>query len=257
MTGLFRWMTGAVLVALAVAWSPGAVRADDPPPPAVGNVILEDDLSGPTLFRPYACKTRRGGLDYVGEGLRLKSDGPCNDGDIIAASIATIRGLEIPDGEIRVEAKAVGGIERARIGIDARTQPINVGPITSLDIIPPIYAVAVEPGRYTGLAGLPGKTTLRRDVEGIVTADDWNAVAIRMQGPNIWLMLNDQPILFYSDTQLDRGGAFFDLVRVSDGPQDSVTDPNDTTEVAVVYRNLKVSALAEGDPARVPTYRRP
>lgn len=33
-------------------------------------------------------------------------------------------------------------------------------------------------------------------------------------------------------------------------------DPNDTTEVAVVVHKLRDSALADGDPSRVPTYAR-
>jgi hypothetical protein len=91
-------------------------------------------------------------------------------------------------------------------------------------------------------------------VTGLVAPDDWNVIAIRLQGPNVWLLVNDQPVLFYNDSTVDRGGVFFDMVRVGDGPLDSITDTDDATEISAVFRNLRVSSLADGDPARVPGY---
>jgi len=219
--------------------------------------ILEDDLSGPTLIRPSTCPNQRASIDYVGEGLRLKTTGPCRDGEIIAGMLAVIRGLTMLDGEVRIESKAVSGIDRQRIGLDARVQPVRPGGVTSTESIPPAHAVAIEPGRGQGLGGVPGQGTTRRDISDLVSADAWNTIAIRLQGPNVWLLVNDQPILYYSDDSVDRGIFFFDIVRLSDGPRDFIADPNDTTEAAAVFRNLRVSALADGDPARMPTYQSP
>lgn len=257
MKRLTWWVSLSVIASVLVAWAPSSALADDPPPPEVGTVVLEDDLSGPTLFRPSTCRTQRAGLDYVGEGLRLKATGPCNDGDVFAGYGAIIRGLTMLDGEVRLEVKVVGGTDRVRIGIDARLQPAPPGGVKSLDSIPGAYAGAIEPGRGQALIGIPGKPATRKDVSGAVLADEWNTLALRLKGPDTWLLLNDQPVLHFSDASIDSGDVLFDAVRIGDGPVDFLTELNDTTEVAAVYRNLRVSALAEGDPARMPRYQRP
>lgn len=252
-----RRLFAGFVVALTVTCLPPTVLAEDPPPPAVGITILEDELREPTLIQPFACRSQRAGVDYVGEGLRLKLTGPCNDGEIIAGIGPFIRGLTMLDGEVRLEVKAVSGIDRVRIGIDTRAQPFTPDALKSLTSLPAAHAGGIEPGRGQALLGLVGQPFTRKELGGLVSAEAWNTVALRLQGPNVWLLVNDQPTLFFTDSTVDRGEVFFDIVRVSDGPRPSVTDPNDTTEIAAVFRNLKVSALAEGDPTRMPSYRRP
>jgi hypothetical protein len=248
------------VAAVALIGSPSIALAEDPSPPAVGMTILEDDLSGPTLIQPFACRTGRGGMDYVGEGLRLKLTGVCNEGDIFAAFGPTISGLTMVDGEARVDVKAVSGIEHARFQINARSQPSTPGALRSAATVPLSYVVGVEPGLGWALIGkTPGNYPAleRTDLTGVLSTDDWNTVSIRLQGPNVWLMLNDQPVLFFSDDSVDRGGVVLPIVRTKDGPERTRNDPNDTSEVAVVLRNLRVSTLADADPARMPTYQRP
>ena len=260
MKRMFWWVTVATLMALTLVWPPSVVLAEDPLPPAVGAIVLEDDLSGPTLIKPSSCRSGRAASDYVGEGLRFKVTGPCNDGEIFAVIGATIRGLSMPDGEVRFEVKAVSGVERVRVGINARLQPFTQGALNSAATIPGSDAVGFEPGPGRGLIGkTPGAITERTDLAGSFAVDDWNTVAIRLQGPSFWLLLNDQAVLFSSDDSFDRGEVNFSILKTGDGPgpERSQADPNDTSEVAVVIRNLRVSALADGDPARVPTYQRP
>ena len=43
----------AVVLALATMVRPSQVLAQDPTPPEIGATILEDNLRGPTLIRPY------------------------------------------------------------------------------------------------------------------------------------------------------------------------------------------------------------
>jgi hypothetical protein len=72
------------------------------------------------------------------------------------------------------------------------------------------------------------------------------------------VLLNDEQTVFAADPTLDRGGVYLNLFRQSvSGHVVFDDDPADTTEVAVVLRNLKVSALADGDPSRAPIYQRP
>src|SRR4051794_6982460 len=127
MRGSTWWVVTVMMPASTALWCTSTVSAQDPPPPPVGMTILEDDLSGPTLIRPSTCPNQRASNDYVGEGLRLKTTGPCRDGEIIAGMLAVIRGLTMLDGEVRIESKAVSGIDRQRIGLDARVQPVRPG----------------------------------------------------------------------------------------------------------------------------------
>jgi hypothetical protein len=71
-------------------------------------------------------------------------------------------------------------------------------------------------------------------------------VALRAQGQNFWLLVNDQPVLAASEPAFDRGSVSFYLSR-----QGSL---DDNAETAVALRNLQVTALAEGDPGLTPNY---
>lgn len=81
---------------------------------------------------------------------------------------------------------------------------------------------------------------------GNYVPDGWNSLAIRAQGPSVWLLLNDEVIAASTDWTFSSGAV--SLVMGREG------DPNDDQEVAILLRNLRVSALAEGGPSRVPVY---
>jgi hypothetical protein len=123
------------------------------------------------------------------------------------------------------------------------------------------YYVFFEPGRSRAAMAMTGHDSLwteRTDLSSLIRADDWNSISLRLQGSSIWLLVNGEPTLFYSDPSLDRGPIYLNVFRRSiSGHPVFDDDPNDTTEVAVVARNLRVSALADGDPTRMPTYQRP
>jgi hypothetical protein len=229
-------------------------------------MIFEDDLSKPNSIPPFICGTKRAGVDYIGEGLRIKLTGRCNNNVFVAAVGPTVRGLTFVDGEVRMEVKAVSGAGRARLGINARNQPFGPGSLTSPETVPESYAVAIEPGTGRGLIGNPPHAiTNRTDLAGVIAIEDWNTVALRAKGTEFWLLVNDQPVLYSSDTSPESGDVSFSLLRLTpaagqidvEARERIQDDPEDTTEVAAVFRNLKVSALAEGDPARAPVYQRP
>jgi hypothetical protein len=79
---------------------------------------------------------------------------------------------------------------------------------------------------------------LREDLSGHLARDDWNEYAVRLDGPNIWVLLNGTPILSASDTVVDRGWVAFGVKRLGSA--------DDNAESAVVFRDLRVSRLATG-----------
>jgi hypothetical protein len=58
--------------------------------------------------------------------------------------------------------------------------------------------------------------------------------------------LNDQTVLSVEDTAYQSGGVWMGLTKLD--------DPNDEAEVAVVYRNLTVSAIEGAPDDRATTY---
>jgi hypothetical protein len=212
-------------------------------PPDLGAVVMEDSLVEPGVVSPYRCRSGRGSVEFVGEGLISKVTGTCSESSMYPVHGPTIRGLTFADGEIQVEIKAVSGLERAQFAIafriSRRTEP------------PEAYSAWVAPalGRAAIFKGPPPGLAQRDGLAGVLSPNDWNRVAVRAQGPNLWLLVNDQVALSVADATFDRGEAALWAGRAG--------DPGDAEESAVVMRNLRVSALAGGDPARAPTYQRP
>jgi hypothetical protein len=241
----------AILVLVVLASKPMAALADDPPTPAVGAVVLEDALAGPTLFQPFTCQTGHGGWEYVDDGMRISLTGACSEGDGVAAIAVPLRGLTMIDGEVSIQARLLTGAERVRIGINTRAQPAAPrAPRAG-------HAAAFEPGGGRGFVG-PTLSTIRQvDLGSSVAKDDWNTLAIRLQGPNVWLLVNDQPAAFISDGSVDRGDVLLNFVRLNGASGGMDNDPDDSSEVAAAFRNLRVSALADGDPTRAPIYQKP
>src|SRR5262249_22226578 len=76
----------------------------------------------------------------------------------------------------------------------------------------------------------------RTDLASRVASDDWNSLAIRMDGPNFWVFLNNELLISLSESTADRGTVAFRIQRT--GP------PDDAAEVAVVLGTLRVSRLS-------------
>ena len=208
-------------------------------PPELGPVVLEDPLTAPGLVQASQCPTSRNERLFVGEGLMFKVTGKCTDTSTTAGVSRRLEGLRVPDGEVRVEFKLVTGQERAIVRIWFRDQG-SPGDSYAATLIPSAgYA------HFSKLIG--GQSTLvaeRTDLAGLVYGD-WNTLAVRARGPDFWLLINDQPVLTATVGELSNGGVVLDL-----GRRGSVEDSDET---AVVWRNLRVSALTGSDQARVPT----
>jgi hypothetical protein len=204
-------------------------------PPGVGAIILDDALTGPgALPASFICPTDRNQREFVGEGVIIKLTGPCGSGATSSAmGSGEVAGLDIPDGEVRVDFKLVSGAERAHVSMLVRLSTVDDCAYGYLPVITGQGAAGIVKVDGCG----PALTLASRgDLADRLRHDDWNSLAVRLEGPNMWLYLNDELIVSVSDDGFDHGGLMLRLTRLG--------DVNDTAETAVVFRNLRVSQLA-------------
>jgi hypothetical protein len=100
-----------------------------------------------------------------------------------------------------VEARATSGADRVGLSLWVRGNFVaNAG----------YYVVRLEPaaGRaslHWNAGGGGGTLAERADLGALLAADGWNSVAVRMQGPKLWVLINDQEVLSAVDGALDEG----------------------------------------------------
>jgi hypothetical protein len=222
----------------------GWVASAQDGPPEVGPIVAEDALTEPGMLRAGSCPTQRNVLEFVEEGYRMKVRGKCTDASTAAQVSRRIDGLSVPDGEVRLELRFASGADRAFFRLWFRDQGNNNDG----------YFVVVWPA--TGTARLTKRannqaTTLaeRTDLAESLATGEWLTLAVRADGPNLWVLVNDQPVLSAVDPTYGSGGALVDLFRTG--------DLNDEQEAAVIVRNLRVSGPPSGEQARMPTYQPP
>lgn len=210
-------------------------------PPDLGPTVLADRLTGPGIVGGGTCPTGRNSLGFAVEGFLMRVAGRCTSDSDSAGVTRRLEGLNLPDGEIQLELAAPRGDERARFRIFLRDQAEQAG-----------YYVAFEPAN--GVVQLVrwerAEAILlaeRRDLSDLVSPDSWNRLAVRLNGPTFWLIVNDQVVLTASDRTYVDGPVLVDLLRTG--------DPDDQFETSVVLRNLFVSPLAETAADRAPTVR--
>jgi hypothetical protein len=248
------WLTrfALVLVLTLMMLSPTLARdtgiqtahADDelPDPPALGDIILEDALADGKVIPTGICPTGKGIGETVGEGLILKVRGPCRPEDKESSVQVLMRGLGVQDGEVAIEFKTVQGGDRAGTYLYIQV----AGRSWLAGYLNPAEGTARLLRSVDGQISTLGT---REDLDPLVDPGDWNRAALRASGTEVWLLVNDEPLLYSDDAALGAGRAGIGLTR--SGPL------TDGEEAAVVLRNLTVTALADGDPARVPVYQAP
>lgn len=220
-----------------------AVQMDDygEKPPALGSVVHSDPLAEAGTVVRSRCPSYRNSREFSDGGFVLRVSGTCSVDGNTTGVVARLEGLRLGDGEIRVETRLLSEPERVLIRIHFRTDARGLGG----------YVALLYPSRGTAEIRLmderrAGPLLVRAtDLAGLVTEDGWNSVAVRLWGRRMWLLANDQPILFAEDESRESGGALLGLTRLGDKASEE--------QVAVVWRNLTVSALAVSDPWREPT----
>jgi hypothetical protein len=235
-----RVLAIGLLLAPAVLAGPGVGRAaaaslaqDLPEPPSVDAPLLQSPLSGPDIFDARSCPTGLAWGSYVGEGFKLSVKGRCvTDAPAANLPLPAPR-IAILDHDVAVDFKAVAGVERAGLNLYARvrdsanltTAYINFG------------GGKIELIRRDGAVNrtVSGRT----DLNDLIDRSDWNRVALRLRGTEVWVLLNDAPVLYAGDMSDQPGGIGIGLVREG--------NPDDTAEVAVVFRNLAISSLSASD----------
>jgi hypothetical protein len=206
-------------------------------PPEPGAVVVESGLSTRGLIpAPVGCVTGLGGADFTAEGYRLQTSGKCGiESTYAGVQTPVIPGLELLDGEVRFDLKAANGHERASAYIWLRLRVI--------DDCGAGYLLELRPG--TGAAGLVrfqdcGQGDVlasRSDLCQRFARAEWSAIAVRLDGPRIWALLNGEPFISAADSTIDRGGLAFGIARLG--------DLADEEQSAIVLRDLRVSALAQ------------
>jgi hypothetical protein len=201
----------AVLTAVTLGPSPLLAQAT---PPEIGAVVVEDPLTTPSV-RPVGQTPTVATLgENVGEG------------------ISTMRGLIIADGEVAVDFWVTQGAPRTTIGINARVHDRDAIGITFAP-----GEVAASVFKRTG--GQLARVATRRDLAGYVDLAEWNRLAVRVRGNEVWLLLNDEPLLYTDAAANDQG--LVQLYVIREGSLD------DNVESSVVFRNLAMSTLADGE----------
>jgi hypothetical protein len=136
---------------------------------------------------------------------------------------------------VRFDLKVADGHERASAYIWLRLRVIDGCAVG--------YLLELRPG--TGVAGLVrfqdcGQGDVlagRSDLRQRFAHAEWSAIAVRLDGPRIWALLNGEAVISASDSTTDRGGLAFGIARLG--------DPADEEQSAIVLRDLRVSALAQ------------
>ncbi len=212
-----------------------------PDPPAGAGVVFESGLTGADVFAAGSCRTGYAHGENMSEGFKLAVGGRCTDESPDADLAVPGRGITLADGELALDFKVTSGEQRARVSIYVRNKDRK------------LIGAHMKPGT--------GETALFSIVEGnstplatanvaqILKPKDWNRAAVRVSGANLWLLVNDEPVLHAPDVLDAAGGVGVWLFREG--------NPDDEDEVAAVFRDLTLSELADADPTRKPTYAAP
>jgi hypothetical protein len=218
--------------------APGPSAPALPTPPGVAAGVFQSRLTGPDVFLPGSCRTGLARADNVGEGYRIIVRGRCVDESGVADFAVQGRGISVGDGDVALDFKVVAGSPRATINLYVRNRDRK------------LLAAAINPasGQTSLFHVIQGASTTlasRDDVASLAAPTDWNRVALRVSGPEAWLLLNDEPLLYAADVLEEIGGMGIRVLREG--------SPDDDQETGAVFRDLTLSRVEGGDPARGPT----
>jgi hypothetical protein len=208
-----------------------------PDPPAPGDVLFQSALTDAEVFEPGACPTGKAFGGNVGEGFKLTVRGKCVSEATAANLPVPGRNITIWDGDVALDFKLDAGAERAGINLYSRIQG---GQYMAA-------YVSLATGRAELFRRENGANTVvaSRDDLGTLDPANWNRLALRLRGGEVWLLLNDEAMLYTNDVLDQTGGIGIALVREG--------NVDDTDEVAVVFRDLTVTTLVappgDGEPA--------
>jgi hypothetical protein len=221
------------------------VVAPPPTPPALGAIVSEQPLTSPGVFSEDFCPTGRGSGRTTDEGYRLTLNGRCL-GRLPTVNVhMPVQSLTLLDGDVEFSLAGGGAQPRAVVSFLIRLQPggngyqLDWNPTTGVALLQ-----RLREGRPEQLVHRDGLTT--------VALEDGARVAVRVQGPSFWLLVNDVPIFAGTDPGedgIDSGRLAVGLIRAG--------DPDDDAEISLLLRSMRVSQLAESESTRLSMFQEP
>ena len=166
--------------------------------PAVTGGVFADALKAETVFAAGICPTGLAGGQYEGEGFALIVEGRCAPTQDAANIAVTGRGITIGDGDLALNVKVAENAPRAGVNLYVRNRDAKLM-AAYLDFgAGRLELFRRESATNTVVAS-------RDDLGDLVNPGDWNRVALRTRGDEIWLLLNDEPVLHAAGV-LDQAG---------------------------------------------------
>jgi hypothetical protein len=203
-----------------------------PAPPGIASGRLADGLKGDAVFRSGFCPTGMASGQNVGEGFRLRVTGPCGQHQDVASIAVPGNDITFANGDLALDFKVAAGAERAIINLYLRNRDGTLL-AAALNFETDEASLYRRDGTTnTTLVSLAG---LRESA----TPTDWNRLALRVRGADIWLLINDEPLLYAADVLNQEGGVGIGVARTG--------NVDDQDEVAVVFRDLTVSDVDPAD----------
>jgi hypothetical protein len=231
MVGLVLMFVPATGQHASLALAAGSAPQEIPESPGLAETVFQSGLTGPDLFEARACPTGAASGQYVVEGFRLSVRGRCVQDAPSANLPLPAPRITMLDNDVAVDFKVVAGANRAGLNVYARVRDSGNLMVAYLnfggDKAELIRRDANVNRTLTGYVGL----------KELIDPTDWNRVSLRLRGKEAWLLLNDEPILYSGDVVDQVGGIGIGLVREG--------NVNDTSEVAIVFRDLALSTLAD------------
>lgn len=224
------------------AAKPAAFDPSLPTPPEVTGGVYQNSLANTDILPAGRCPGGRSRGEAIGEGFKVTVGGRCVDEAETAELALPARGVSIGDGDLALDVKSVAGAQRAQITVYLRNQPGRLAAATVNLATGEAKLFTLADGTFTTVAS-------RSDIGALAIPTDWNRLGLRVRGGELWLLLNDDPILYAADVLTDVGGAGVRLLREG--------NPDDEGETAVVFRDVTLSTVAGGGEGRAPAYNQP
>lgn len=221
-------LLGSAMSAPLLAPSSAAAAVDVPEPPGVTAGLMADNLQGDAVFRSGTCQTGRAGGQNVGEGFRLVLRGRCSQSQDTPSIAVSGKDITLADGDVALDFKVVAGADRAGVNLYVRSRD---GKLLATYLNFQSGEVRLFKRDGTENTTVASRGALRE----VAAPTDWNRLALRVRGGEAWLLINDEPLLHAADVPHQEGGFGIGIVREG--------NPDDEDEVAVVFRDLTVSAV--------------
>ncbi|MFN8522730.1 MAG: hypothetical protein U0821_06430 [Chloroflexota bacterium] len=181
--------------------------------------------------RPDPCPSGRNSTESTTGGLRIHVTGKCVDDATTATIGVGVRDYVLRDGEVHIELRVEDLAERMGLEIWFREQE---SPATGyvMRLAPSTGYADIVRSLDGDLTGLIRRTDLRDRFED----GEWINIAVRVDGPRMWVLLGEETVLAAIDPSLQAGGVTFVARRFG--------SPDEEQRGVLSLRGLKLSPLA-------------